>query len=233
MVSSKTLAELSHYQRELGLEHPVVAENGAAIHVPAGYFSASTSIAGVVARRDDIQSAYLGIKETLACQCRAFFELGVDGIMATTGLSQAQAALANDRAGSEPVLWEDSDERLGQFIESIEQAGLRCTRGGRFVHVMGNTDKARAVAELIDAYQAEWPAAKITTVSLGDGPNDLGMLASTDVGVVIPGKHNQPMLLESANRILNPVLHGPAGWNEAMQQLLSEQERSDQLSTGE
>jgi hypothetical protein len=48
------------------------------------------------------------------------------------------------------------------------------------------------------------------------------MLARTDVGVIIPGKHDQPMLLESANRIVQAELQGPAGWNEAIQKLLSE-----------
>ena len=222
LVSSKTLAELEHYQHELGLEHPVVAENGAAIHVPAGYFRVANVVASVAASRGDIQSAYLRAKTETGCQCEAFFELGIGGIMQATGLSEEQATLAQERLGSEPVLWQDTEECLGRFEEAIRRDGLRCVRGGRFVHIMGDTDKAEAVGKLIDGYRSEWPNATITSISLGDGPNDLGMLACTDVGVIIPGKHDQPMLLESGNRILRPGSHGPAGWNEAIQELLSE-----------
>jgi mannosyl-3-phosphoglycerate phosphatase len=222
LVSSKTLAELEHYQNEFGLEHPVVAENGAAIHIPAGYFSDSTVAASVATSRGDIQSAYRRVKAALGCDCVAFFELGISGIMQATGLSEEQATLAQERLGSEPVLWQGTAEGLGGFEEELRRDGLRCIRGGRFVHIMGDTDKAEAVGKLIDAYQGEWPKATITSISLGDGPNDLGMLARTDVGVIIPGKHDQPMLLESANRIVQAELQGPAGWNEAIQKLLSE-----------
>lgn len=222
LVSSKTLAELAHYQNEFGLEHPVVAENGAAINVPGGYFQGSTIVDSVVASREDIQSSYRRVKAALGCRCEAFFELGVSGIMEATGLSEEQAALAQARLGSEPVLWQDTETSLGEFETALGRDGLRCIRGGRFVHIMGDTDKAEAVGKLIDAYQCEWPEATITSISLGDGPNDLDMLARTDVGVIIPGKHDQPMLLDSANRIERPALQGPAGWNESIQKLLSE-----------
>lgn len=232
LVSSKTLAELEHYQSEFGLQHPVVAENGAAIHVPPGYFRDSNVVAGVATSRDDIQSTYRRVKAELNCQCEAFFELGTSGIMEATGLSREQATLAQERLGSEPVLWLDTEERLGSFEQAVRQDGLRCVRGGRFVHLMGATDKAEAVGKLIEAYRNEWPGCTITSVSLGDGPNDLGMLACTDVGVIIPGKHNQPMPLESGNRVLKPESRGPAGWNEAIQMLLSEHDSSKHRRNG-
>ncbi len=227
LVSSKTLAELDDYQRELGLDHPVVAENGAAIRIPDGYFQASASLESTPDRRAAIQSIYERIKADLGCDCEAFFELGVTGIVEATGLSEEQAALANERTGSEPVLWRDAAEKLEAFQDAVREHGLRCTRGGRFVHVMVDTNKAEAVGHLIDAYKGEWPGVEIMSVSLGDGPNDLAMLARTDVAVVIPGKHDHPMALESGNRVLRPDAFGPVGWNEAMQALLSEAENGE------
>jgi mannosyl-3-phosphoglycerate phosphatase len=92
------------------------------------------------------------------------------------------------------------------------------------MHLMGNTDKASAVSRLLEAYSCKWPGLALTSVSLGDGPNDLGMLASTDIAVIIPGKHTHPMNLKSQNRILKPASPGPAGWNEAMMTVLKDQQ---------
>ena len=93
----------------------------------------------------------------------------------------------------------------------------------RFLHLMVNTGKEDAVRELMNAYSRTYPDTAFTSVSLGDGPNDLGMLASTDIAVIIPGKHKHSMTLKSANRILKPTLPGPAGWNEALLAILAEQ----------
>ena len=215
LVSSKTLAELEDYRAQLELAHPVVAENGAAVDIPDDYFPASTFTAGTVLRAE-LQSAYREVKRAGSFNCEAFFELGVPGIVRETGLTEAQATRANDRFASEPILWADTGERAEEFEREMAARGLRCIRGGRFLHLMGNTSKEQAVRELLKAYSHKWPGRALTSVSLGDGPNDLGMLAATDIAVIIPGKHNHRMTLESQNRILRPVSAGPAGWNEAM-----------------
>jgi mannosyl-3-phosphoglycerate phosphatase len=223
LVSSKTLAELEGYRAELGLADPVVAENGAATDIPAGYFDDSASVTDGEVSRADLQSLYTALKQQHSFDCRAFFELGVDGIVRETGLSEAQANLANDREASEPILWLDTDERARQFEQEVTSRGLRCTRGGRFLHLMGDTGKEEAVRRLLGAYARQYPGTELTSVSLGDGPNDLGMLASTDIAVIIPGRHDHPMTLESNNRILRPSEPGPAGWNEAILDILADE----------
>ena len=224
LVSSKTLAELEDYRSQLGLQHPVVAENGAAIHVPADYFRGSMTFDPDMMPRSRLQSAYKAVKRANAFDCEAFFELGVPGIIRETGLTAQQAACANERKASEPILWRDSDARAAQFEQEMNARGLRCIRGGRFMHLMGDTDKAEAVRRLLDAYSRKWPGRELISVSLGDGPNDLGLLASTDIAVIIPGKHKHRMDLTSQNRILRPRLPGPAGWNEAIMSVLNEQQ---------
>ena len=204
------------------LEHPVVAENGARTWVPDGYFEESISTDADTVTRADLQDFYSSLKQSGDYTCEAFFELGIEGIRRETGLSETQAGRANERAASEPILWLDSDGRAAEFIAAARQQGLRCVRGGRFLHLMANTGKEEAVRALTDAYERQWETDHVTTVSLGDGPNDLGMLATTDFGVVIPGRHRHSMDLVSDNRILRPADAGPTGWNEAMLQILAE-----------
>lgn len=223
LVSSKTLAELDDYRLQLDLQHPVVAENGAAMHIPEGYFSGDTTPLLATTTRSELQVVYENVKLEHAFTCEAFYELGVDGIIRETGLTEQQAMRANDRKASEPILWLDSEARALQFEQAMNARGLRCIKGGRFLHLMGDTGKEEAVRQLLHAYSAKWPGSQLTSVSLGDGPNDLGMLASTDIAVIIPGKHNHPMTLKSQNSILEPASPGPAGWNEAILTILADQ----------
>ncbi len=223
LVSSKTLAELEDYREQLDLRHPVVAENGAAMYIPDDYFPGTTTLSTVTITRAQLRPDYEEAKLKHSFECEAFYELGIAGIIRETGLTEQQAMRANDREASEPILWCDSDERAAQFEQEMNARGLRCIRGGRFLHLMGKTSKEEAVHRLTEAYKRKWPDDEIMSVSLGDGPNDLGMLSSTDIAVIIPGKHEHRMDLTTQNRVLKPTSPGPVGWNEAMMTLLAEQ----------
>lgn len=213
---------MHHYRAQLDLPHPVIAENGAVIDVPRDYFDDSIVSSSEGHARERIQAAYSAAKREHEYDCEAFFELNVSGIMRETGLDRVAAERANLRGASEPVLWRDSDARAAQFAAQMSEHGLFCVRGGRFLHVMTSPGKHTAVAKLLERYTVRWPSAKITSVSLGDGPNDLGMLATTDIAVVIPGRHEHPMPLSSNLRVLHPKAAGPAGWNEAILSILAE-----------
>jgi len=222
LVSSKTLAELEEIREQLELGHPVVVENGAVVDIPSGYFSADVKPPASAVTRAELQSVYRDVKRQHGFRCEAFYELGVSGIARETGLPERQAGLANERQATEPVLWHDDDESAQRFQQEMTSRGLRCVRGGRFLHLMGDTGKAEAVSQLLDAYSGMWPGKTMTSVSLGDAPNDLGMLSVTDIAVVIPGKHRYPMNVGANTRVLRPSMAGPVGWNAAMMSLLKE-----------
>ncbi len=221
LVSSKTYAELAGYRDELRLEYPVVAENGASIHVAGQEFPDSMAVDGAVPR-EELQRIYREMKDEGGYRCEAFFELGTDGIVTQTALPAKRAALANERTASEPILWLDTEAHATDFAAKARERGLNCVRGGRFLHLIGQTSKEKAVQQLIDVYVDRYPNDHVLSVSLGDGPNDIGMLETTDIAVVIPGKHRHDMTLTTQNRIVRPAAHGPVGWNEAMLALLAE-----------
>ena len=220
LVSSKTMAELEEQRRALALDEPVIAENGAVIDVPAGYFPNDLVSSSGSMARPDLQRHYLEIRDKGNYDCVSFAELGDAGVANVTGLTPSEAALANQRQASEPIQWNDSENRLQDFIAEAEARELRCSRGGRFVHLMGKHDKADAVTTLCDAYREKWPHAELESIALGDGPNDLGMLGAVDVAVVIPGKHGVPMSLDGHKDARFPAEPGPKGWAAAMRELL-------------
>ena len=130
LVSSKTLAELRQLRQALALPHPVVAENGALIDVPDGYFAQAPEALKPIVSRQDLQAAYLEVKAMEDYHCQAFFEMGPEGIAKATGLSLSQAELANQRAATEPLLWSDTSDNADAFIEAMTARGLRCVQGG-------------------------------------------------------------------------------------------------------
>lgn len=219
LVSSKTLPELESYRRSLSLHGPVIAENGAVIDVPAGYFPHDVDIDAGSLSRSVLQRHFREIRDGGRFDCVSFAELGETGIARATGLTAAEAALANQRLASEPIQWNDTESRLADFIAAAEARGLRCTRGGRFVHLMGVHDKADAVLALTAAFSERWPDAQIESIALGDGPNDLSMLRAADVAIVIPGRHGIPMPLHDHKRARIATEPGPRGWAGAMREL--------------
>jgi mannosyl-3-phosphoglycerate phosphatase len=220
LISSKTLAEIAELRHAMELNDPVVAENGAFTEIPADYFPPTLEIRADTVARQALQRAFADIRAEHRYDCEAFYEMGDAGIAAATGLSLDEARLANRRYASEPILWRDTDTHLSEFAEQAAQRGLRCVRGGRFVHLMGQTDKARALAALVDGYRSKWPGVEVTSVALGDGPNDLCMLRAADIAVVIRGKHDHPMPLGDHPYVLRPRPPGPQGWSQAIRYLL-------------
>lgn len=228
LVSSKTRAELLPLRVALDNHHPYIVENGAAIYVPAGYLPGMR--ADDMANGDycisegppraTLNKALQRVREEDCFVFTTFSELGSSGIARETGLEPAQAAAANARAASEPLLWQDSPQRLVQFSERLTAMELRCVRGGRFVHVMGQFDKADAVAELLDRYAEKFPSARLVSIALGDGPNDLDMLALADIAVVVRGRHDHDMSLDASPQVIRTQLHGPEGWRDAVLQIL-------------
>jgi mannosyl-3-phosphoglycerate phosphatase len=230
MNSSKTAREIHALRRELNNQHPYIVENGGAVCIPGHYFAAgsTTSEAGSVEIKYFGQSYDLILQtlRTLRRQKRypfsGFADFGVDGIRKHTGLDREAAEQASQRLGSEPLLWQGNDEELQVFRRDLAGAGLQLVKGGRFMHVMGNCDKGRAMQWLSERYHQAEPDRPIRTVALGDGQNDRPMLEAADIAVVIKPKHGDSLQLKRSNDVWYPAAPGPAGWQEAMEQILAQ-----------
>lgn len=223
-VTSKTRSEIVPLRRELGLEEaPFIAENGALAGLPRAWCHArldrGAAADGLVIRTLGVDIGLIRQRlrvwrERLGVRFTTMSEMPLDDLVAFTGLSAPQARLARLREGSEPLLWEDSDDGLARFREGLEGDGLRLVRGGRFWHVTGDCHKGSAVAWLIERFQA-LRGSRPQTLALGDGPNDIPMLETVDQAVVIRGCHGlevspkQPALYRSEAA-------GPAGWAEGV-----------------
>ena len=221
LCTSKTRAELEPLRQALGNTHPFIVENGGDVFVPLGYFPFAIDAAE---RRDGYDVLVLGdrYEDLVAALRRASAASGVavrgfagmtdDEVARETGLSRLAAQAARQREFDEPFVIGDAD-RESDLLRAIEREGAGWTRGGRFHHIMGGSDKARAVRVLLDLYRRQLGA--IRAVGLGDAPNDASFLQVVDVPILVRSPRIGRLRQLVPGGAVTP-LDGPAGWNAAI-----------------
>ncbi len=231
LISSKTAEEMQILHNELDLKFPFVCENGSLIVYPEGL----ESPAGTGEHRSDISGDYtcsclgsdrLDILSQLAAfklkfRFTGFSDMSVEEIAAHTGLSVASSTKAANRQFSEPIIWQDQAEKISEFENALSVCGLKVVKGGRFYHVMGQTDKSVAAKQLIGEYEKYYDA-EIYSIGLGDSPNDMDMLLAVDLPIVIPAISGVHMQLYDDRDTIYAPFPGAKGWGAALKQALDQ-----------
>jgi len=227
--SSKTRKEIEHYRRLLDNHDPFVTENGGGIFIPEGYFDLSTLPPNLVTIKEPGYTV-IRLGAPYALLRRAVRELRAEGFAITgfgdmtaaevvglTGLDAEQATMAKERDFDEPFTFSGGAADVEKLCENIRRKGF-CSTKGVFFHILGKSDKGKAVDILSTLFRQRW--GKITVVALGDSPNDLSMLRHADYPVAIrkPDGGHDPNL-DLPHSIKTDGI-GPAGWNEVVLQLL-------------
>ena len=131
--------------------------------------------------------------------------------------ANADAAQAAARDYSEPLHWEDTAEQLEAFEAAVLAAGLQCLRGGRFVHVLGRTDKGKAARALLDAVGLT----RCPMIALGDAGNDEALIAAADVGVWVRSPRGSAPPTQARRLTLHTRALAPSGWTEGVNAALN------------
>jgi len=223
--SSKTRVEIEHLRAELGNNHPFIAENGAAVFIPPGYFHSQPS--GTV-EQDGYwvrefcapRSQWLAVLESLLSlypgEFEYFYRAGTAGIMQMTNLPEARAEEANRREYSEPVQWLGSAARRREFIASLGMRGASVLQGGRFLTVSGDFDKGRALAWLREVFRQQNPGSSFSDLAIGDSANDLAMLEAAQTALLVRSPVHEFPTLKRSSGVLYSVDYGPSGWAEGV-----------------
>jgi len=224
LASSKTRAEMEEIAHALGLLSPLVVENGGALVIPAGHLArdipgaradGGAQVVELGAPRARLVGALAAMTREIGAGVRSFADLSPEEVQQLTGLPEAAARRALQREYDEPFLLED-ESRAPALGEAAARRGLRITRGGRFFHITGATDKGRALRVLVGLYEAG--GRRLSTVALGDSENDLSLLQAAQRPIVIPrpgGRIDGALAAALAEAECAPE-PGPAGWNAAV-----------------
>lgn len=206
--SSKTRAEIEVYRHQLGIMDPFIAENGAAIFVPKGYFSSEYVATKQIGEYDVIElgTSYLKSRTKLAEVKRftgadivGFGDMTAEEVSEDTGLPLDWSKLAKMREYDEPFRILTGDEE--RAVCALDREGLTVTKGGKFFHLLGGSDKGKAIVTLSELYRQELGGA-LCTLGVGDSPNDLPMFDVVDKPFLI----NSNLLGKSRREVWNEIL---------------------------
>jgi len=231
LCSSKTRAELELYQRKLNVGDPFISENGGAVFIPPGYFPQAPE---ELKEKDKYLVLELGVPyETIRERLSEVFgklnvkpigfgDLEAEEIASLLNLSEAEASLAKKREYDEPFYLPDTfqQENIKSFQGKFKASGLVLTAGGKLFHLHGDHDKGKAAARLIQIYMADL-ADELLTIGLGDSLNDLPLLETVDVPVLLKKEDSsyQQEILDKL-KVYKTLEIGPRGWNRAVLDLM-------------
>lgn len=217
--TSKTAAELLPLRQRLKNHHPFIVENGSAIYLPQGYFSHSIAEAEIAAQherivlgspREQLQQ-WLSTFEAGSRDLVSFVDMSAAEVAELTGMDIADAALARQREFSEVVRWRGSDAARQRFRRAAAEAGFATLQGGRFLHLLGNSDKGVATQRLQEEYQKHY-GKRPSLIVCGDGANDVEMLRVADLALIVRStNHDLPVVDRAKGRIMITHEPGPAG----------------------
>jgi mannosyl-3-phosphoglycerate phosphatase len=212
--TSKTRAEMAPLMRALGLDGPCIVENGGGIVEPDRKVKALGATAAKLLR------AYADLKERAGGGLRAFHEMSDAELSAETGLSRDEASRARRREFDLPFsILGDVAKIAPILVRASEKLGLRITRGGRYFHLHGSSDKGKAMSRVMKRWRRRRAAA------IGDSENDLPMLAAAHLAFAVRSSSgiHEPRLVRGVPGLRLIDRPGPEGWRIAVEQLLQEE----------
>lgn len=223
--SSKTRKEIEYYREKLNNCHPFISENGGGIFIPKSYFKfgAWNSELGVKKEKDyhiiSLGAKYYKLRKAIeelrkeGFNLKGFGDMTVEEVSEIANMTIDGAKMAKERDFDEPFIFEGDQEKLQKLLEAIKSKGFNYTQG-RFFHILGNSDKGKAISILIDLYKNK--IGTIETIAIGDSPNDIPMLERVDYPIIVQKSDGSYESRINIPNLIRAEGIGPEGWNRAI-----------------
>jgi len=230
--TSKTRAELVHLQDKIGISDPFISETGGAIWFdprfveskPKGARQLHGSYAIVLGLPyKKLRKALVAYRRKHRLELLGFGDLPAERLAELCDVPHQLAGLLNERDFDEPFFFSKppSQRLIKKMRRDFARLGMRIIQGGRFFHLVGQSDKGRAINRLRQWYEEQW-GEPITMIGLGDSPNDIALFAASDIPILVKrhdGKYHPSVRKAIKTRLAGDI--GPAGWNRAILKLLN------------
>jgi len=232
--TSKTVEEVIALQKDLNITMPFIVENGSALYFPKSFITDNhLNVPNAIEtknyyhilfgeNRKAIIDVVYTLKKEFNFKFSGYHEWSVNDVINRTGLSLKAATASVNRQYSEPLIWEDTEAALEKFKSLLKEKYLTTLKGGRFLHVLGETDKAKPIV-FLENLLASTKNEKLSVVCLGDSYNDAEMLAVADFPVWVKSPTNSFPEHKGENTAFYTNKFGPEGWREAIEHIFSEQ----------
>jgi mannosyl-3-phosphoglycerate phosphatase len=228
LASSKTKVEIEAYQKSIGIEgYPFIVENGSAIFTTIGYFKNNVD-KDLVENYEcyklgktypEIEFVLNKISAKYNYNIRGFHNTDKNEIIEKTNLSPEAVTLAMFRDFSIPLFFDDRAKEI--LLKEINKFDLQILFGGRFMHILGKTDKGKALKLVVEGFLNKLNLNSIKTIALGDTLNDVAMLNNANIRILVKRYNNKyDQRVQIDNLIYSPYI-GPKGWNHSLLEIIS------------
>ena len=128
--------------------------------------------------------------------------------------------MALNREYSIPLFFDSKAEAI--LKNELDKYQLQILYGGRFMHLLSNVDKGKAVKIVIEGYKDRLRQPDLKSIALGDSLNDFAMLSVTDLAILVKkydGSYERSEIIKHV--IYSPGI-GPKGWNQSVLKILQD-----------
>ncbi len=225
--SSKTFAEQSELQRQLGVLQPFIFENGSAIAIPDGFFSKKMYTPSrregaydvVVFAHADAESLSVALEEIGGL--KGYKHASNAELSAATGLSGDALLRARERWFTETLISPLAGERMREVENLLQAMGYSLSRGGRFFTVQSaRVNKGKAVLWMMELFRQSF-AQSLVFAAIGDSPNDVPMLEVVDVPFLVQ-RPDHTWAEVDIPQLIHIQAVGPTGFSAAVRSLFEE-----------
>jgi mannosyl-3-phosphoglycerate phosphatase len=215
--TSKNASEAFALQRKMGVNSPIIVENGSAL-----ILENERIVFGV--DRGQILNFIEHFRRQHGSLLEGFNDWSESQLIEHTQLNHCSAQLAMKKEYSEPFLWHGDERQLTQFEAAANELGFYISKGGRFYHLQGSCDKSLPLNYLKSHREKLFSGdAALKLVCLGDNHNDVAMLECADIAVCVKSSTTDYPKFDTSNNqhTVYTQLLGPEGWNAAVEDILA------------
>lgn len=226
--TSKTAEEVTEICKDMNLAYPFIVENGSAVYIPKNYFkefpdnlrSEGSNYVQILGKTyNDVLSFFKKIKKNYNLPARGFSEMSLSEIGERTGLDIKHSHYAKNRGFSEPFILTENHNLNPEIIDYAQAEGYRILKGNRFYHLLGDTDKGKALRAVCVLFERNL-GRSFATIGIGDSPNDWDMLRAVDWPVLVKKQNGRYSELDPVKNLFRTEGIGPLGWQEAIFKIL-------------
>lgn len=222
--SSKTLDEQRHYQKLLGLNTPMIIENGAGIAIPTSFHPYFSELPHQVVEDFLLFSFTEGyhfilenldrIRKELDIELNGYHDLPKSEISNITGIPEVDIDRTTNRLFSETLLaGEFEAPNFQKLRQELFKVNLQCIPGSKFYTISGiSSNKGKAI-NWLDNHLKKINPSNFITIGIGDSYNDLSMLSVVDRPFLVQKPNNSFASIDIKN-LIKINKSGPYGWNE-------------------
>ncbi len=224
--TSKTFKEICEVDKSLVANNPSIVENGSAIFIPT---KLKLEISSTFKLLDKYKMIILGtelheIEKLLMDRsvlhylknCNFLNNMTINEICKVTGLLPNVASKSRKRDFSKSFLWNGSKSNFKKFELTLKNLNLRILKGGRFYHIIGSSNKGKALKFILEIYKKNFPLEQFITIALGNSENDNSMLKVTDFAGVVRSSNDFILNLKRKKNVYYSNSLAPLGWKNVL-----------------